>query len=194
MGSSKRKSSFRIDDILHHNTIATDHQHHHRSQPQQQQQQQNQRLHEQPPTSTTVQSTKVCATPESSPEGTCPTPRNTMNGHSILNNSHSSNNNNNNSSNNSSNNHHHSGGGGGVIVDSTSANEVTAAQDNKSQMTMLGGSPSSGLGEAAPRKPHPVYPPPNFYLPLSLGMPPFSPAAYLEHYANALQKGERAFL
>lgn len=58
----------------------------------------------------------------------------------------------------------------------------------------------SGSDGAAPRKPHPMYPSSpfpdmqkhasNFYLPLSLGMPQFSPAAYLEHYANALQKGE----
>lgn len=56
----------------------------------------------------------------------------------------------------------------------------------------------NGSTDGVPMKPHPVYPSfpdmqkhaSNFYLPLSLGMPQFSPAAYLEHYANALQKGE----
>lgn len=57
---------------------------------------------------------------------------------------------------------------------------------------------SPGSLEGAPRKPHPIYPPfqdlqkqaSNFYLPLGLGMPQFSPAAYLEQYASALQKGK----
>lgn len=76
-----------------------------------------------------------------------------------------------------------------------SSHHGTSSTSNTTTVEQPYSSPSGSDG--APRKPHPVYPSfpdmqkhPNFYLPLGLSMPQFSPAAYLEHYANALQKGE----
>lgn len=164
MGSSKRKASFRIDDILQQQ----------QQQNQQQQHHQGSAIHHLLAAAASLQPVhhqrntpleyKPVATPQSSPE---------------------------------------------LVIDTSSSSTMNSSSANKSDSGVSshhGPSSTSTVeppysspngSDGAPRKPHPLYPSfpdmqkhPNFYLPLSLGMPQFSPAAYLEHYANALQKGE----
>jgi len=141
MGSSKRKSSFRIDDILHQQT--EQHQHHqlqHNHQQQQQQQINN----------------KLPNTERTSPKTTSVPPPKT------------------------------------TTPSSSSPSRPSSA--NNQNMDTIFSQLSAEQFMNGPRKPTPVYPQlldmqkHNFCLPF--GMPNFSPAAaYLEQYANALQKG-----
>lgn len=156
MGSSKRKASFRIDDILQ----------------QQQQQNQHQQLHN-PLLTTTISTSSRSSSHKSSPELVI----DTMNANQIQNSSRTTTN--------------------SSTTESNKSDSGVSTHHAPTTVEPPYGSPSGS--EGAPRKPHPVYPSfpadmqkhaSNFYLPLSLGMPQFSPAAYLEHYANALQKGE----
>lgn len=172
MGSSKRKSSFRIDDILQqqqqqgspNNLLSPlNYQHYHH-------------LHQNQQSTTTSSITsdnKSVNSPLSSPELVIDTSRQAMNSN------HSSRTQNN--------------------PNAETSGSKTTGHPPTANVEAPYASPSGSDGGSAPRKPHPVYPSfpdmqkhaaSNFYLPLSLGMPQFSPAAYLEHYANALQKGE----
>lgn len=157
MGSSKRKASFRIDDIL-----------------QQHQQLQQQGSPSPEPITNLIE--KPSRSSQSTPELVIDDTSRTMNpNQSALNKTE-------------------------VGALPPAAPTATAGVHHGALVEPAHPSPSSG-SDGAPRKPHPVYPSsfpdmqkhaPNFYLPFSLGMPQFSPAAaYLEHYANALQKGER---
>ena len=162
MGSSKRKASFRIDDIL---------------QQQQQQQQGLQRIPSYSPNKSVTSPESEIDTPvanmnpNQSQRVQQNSPEKTNKGDSL----HPMN--------------------GGMVHPAATSSSVEPPYSSPS---------GSGGSEGGPRKPHPLYPSsgsssfppdmqkhaPNFYLPLSLGIPQFSPAAYLEHYANALQKGE----